>query len=196
MLSKAVSYCWDKVKRLTIFSKKSKHQRKIERMMSKASQCVPPYLAIPSDYTRTLRARLVLEEAFELVEALGVTVYTADPTNGATQALDFSNFTFAIIGKPDMWSANTDEKIQYLTNVAKEAADLSVVTIGTLSAHGIPDLSLLDAVDENNLGKFGPGSYKSEAGKWIKPKGYKKPNLKHILGVDDSTCKYPWTIEQ
>jgi len=35
-------------------------------------------------------------------------------------------------------------------------------------------------VDENNLTKFGPGSYKREDGKWMKPPDFVGPDLSYL----------------
>lgn len=36
-------------------------------------------------------------------------------------------------------------------------------------------------VDENNLAKFGPGGYRRDDGKWIKPPGHKPPAIAKAL---------------
>jgi predicted HAD superfamily Cof-like phosphohydrolase len=59
--------------------------------------------------------------------------------------------------------------------------DLSVVTIGTLSTLGVPDKPFLEEVDNNNLAKFGPGGYRNDYGKWVKPPGHKPPDISRIL---------------
>ena len=59
--------------------------------------------------------------------------------------------------------------------------DLAVVTTGTLSACGVPDLPFQQAVDQNNLEKFGPGNTIRDDGKLIKPPGHKPPDIAGIL---------------
>jgi predicted HAD superfamily Cof-like phosphohydrolase len=68
-----------------------------------------------------------------------------------------------------------------MIEVADGCADVSVVTIGTLSACGIADKPLLKEVDESNLRKFGPGYSKREDGKWIKPPDWKVPDIAKVL---------------
>jgi len=68
-----------------------------------------------------------------------------------------------------------------LIEIADGCADISVVTIGTLSACGIDAEPLLELVDRNNLAKFGPGHSRREDGKLIKPPGHKPPDIAGLL---------------
>jgi predicted HAD superfamily Cof-like phosphohydrolase len=143
---------------------KSQHQRRIEKFMAKAKQPVPDRPTIPSREVRLLRARLILEEACETIEALGfkVTKATIEP------------------------SAKKVDLLQ----IADGCGDLSVVTIGTLSACGIQDEPVLRAIDVNNLRKFGKGATLDQYGKLIKPKQHKPPDLRavlRLLGWDRAT---------
>jgi predicted HAD superfamily Cof-like phosphohydrolase len=149
---------------------KSKHQKRVEEMMVLAGQDVPRGPVVPAPEVRLLRARLILEEALEAVEALGCSVYVDD------KYLDSRWLDVEVCYRiePD------------LTEIAKECADLSVVTIGTLSACGIADKALLKEVDLNNLAKFGPGGYRRDDGKWIKPPNHPKPEIARILEQQES----------
>ena len=64
-----------------------------------------------------------------------------------------------------------------LCAIVDGCCDLSVVTIGTLSACGVPDELFLKLVDENNLAKFGDGHSIREDGKLIKPSDHKPPAI-------------------
>lgn len=153
---------------------KSQHQQAVEKFMEYAGQGVPPSPCMPDAETRLLRARLILEEAFEAIErGLGVNIYiqpctTPFPRN--PYRIDFSHLSFSPDRRPD------------LVELADGCADLSVVTVGTLSAAGISDLPLLETVDANNLAKFGPGGYRREDGKWVKPPGHQPPDILGVLG--------------
>jgi predicted HAD superfamily Cof-like phosphohydrolase len=37
------------------------------------------------------------------------------------------------------------------------------------------------AVDQNNLAKFGPGGHRREDGKWVKPPDHKPPDIAGLL---------------
>ena len=138
---------------------KTGHQQRIEQFMRGCKQEVPMVPTIPSQKIRLLRARLILEEALETVEALGFA-----PT--WDEGLD--SFDIVPHGKPD------------LVGIADGCADLSVVTYGTLSACGVADESVLAAVDENNLEKLEKGTV-DEHGKLQKPPGHQPPDLEKIL---------------
>lgn len=133
------------------------HQRRIIRFMEMAQQVVPDLPTIPSDEVLTLRARLILE-AIETIEALG--------------------FRVAMVGGVP---TPVRDREPSLVEICDGAADLSVVTIGTLIACGVADAALLKLVDENNLAKFGPGGHRREDGKWVKPADHKPPDIAGLL---------------
>lgn len=140
---------------------RSKHQRRVEDFMKLAGQNVAYFPKTPSEEIRRLRATLIFEEARETLDALGFGVELTGP-----HPKDFK----LIGGGP----CNIIE-------VADGCADISVVTIGTLSAFGISDKPLFKEVDDSNLRKFGPGSSRREDGKWIKPKDWVAPDISKIL---------------
>jgi len=183
----------------------SEHQVRVDDFMRLANQELPEKATVPSSEIRKLRAKLILEEAFETVVALGFSVQ-AWATKGAGASI-----TFTELYEPD------------LVEVADGCADIKVVTTGTLSACGIDDVELQEAVDENNLAKFKdicpdcsydqthdnrnmvmmrtgeefktePGQticyecgfqyrsgYRRDDGKWVKPAGHKPPDIRSLL---------------
>lgn len=149
---------------------KSQHQKNIELFMEKAGQDLPEEPIIPDEETRVLRAKLIFEEAMETIEALGITVLTKVDEN-----------TLQVISEPESDITFVANKEPNLTEIADGCADISVVTIGTLSACGISDQPVLDIVDRHNLAKFGPGGYRRDDGKWIKPKDLLPPDIENVL---------------
>lgn len=143
-------------------SERTKHQKRVEHFMLRAGQGVPTSPRLPDKDVRLLRASLILEEAIETISALGFGVRIRDKGNG-------DMFEIISCCEPN------------LIEIADGCADLSVVTIGTLSACGICDKSVLQEVDASNLRKFGKGSYRRDDGKWMKPKDWKKPDLEKVL---------------
>ncbi len=138
--------------------------------MLRGSQVVPLNLTFPGLEVRRLRAALILEECLETIEALGFFV-SGEETNG----LRIHN-VYLIEDKEPI-----KESPASLIEVVDGCCDISVVTIGTLSAFGVPDLPVLNLVDQNNLAKFGPGCTIAEGGKVIKPPHHKKPNFSSVL---------------
>ena len=138
------------------------HYKRIRAFMQKAGQDTPATVTVPDADTRLLRARLILEEALETTEALGVEVRLRG------KAVSFDDCEMETVGEAD------------LEGVVDGCADISVVTIGTLIAFGVEDEPVLAEVDQANLRKFGPGSYTRADGKWIKPPDWQPPD---ILGV-------------
>ena len=141
------------------------HYERVRKFMIQAKQ-IPAMMTeptVPDAATRILRAKLILEEALETVNALGVTAYI----NGQD------------IAKTDLGFEATHEP--NLVEIADGCADVMVVTTGTLIACNIEDRPLLEAVDQNNLAKFGPGHSFREDGKLIKPPGHKPPDIAEVL---------------
>ncbi|MBT5250426.1 MAG: hypothetical protein P8H65_01150 [Rhodothermales bacterium] len=132
--------------------------------MQKVGQDTPEGAVVPDEKTRILRAKLILEEALETVDALGVHVHIEG---------------IEIVEEGLQYSGGGEINLQ---EVADGCADISVVTMGTLIAFGIDDEPLLEEVDASNLRKFGEGSYRREDGKWMKPPGWTPPD---IMGAID-----------
>ncbi len=153
---------------------RSEHQTRIDKFMVLAGQELPHEPTEPSLEVRKLRASLILEETLEKIyKGLGVQVkvffngYYGDQCinlNGSSISFSFS----------EGCGFNMIETVD-------GCADLSVVTIGTLSAIGVDDLAILEEVDNNNLAKFGPGGKRRDDGKWEKPPGHKPPDIEGIL---------------
>jgi predicted HAD superfamily Cof-like phosphohydrolase len=148
---------------------KTEHQKRIELFMRAAGQDLYDWPVVPDAETRILRAKLILEEAFETIEeGLGIRV-RLNLNRIASDRVRAEMLEFEPSLEPD------------LIELADGCADLSVVTIGTLSACGISDQSLLEEVDAANLRKFGPGSYRRADGKWIKPPDFRPPDIAKVL---------------
>lgn len=139
------------------------HYNRVKDFMQKVGQDTPEGLTTPGPDIRVLRARLILEEALETVHAMGVTVRAggADGPVIKERSLDLK----------------ADGEVDHI-EVVDGCADISVVTIGTLIAFGVDDEPVLEEVDESNLRKFEPGSYRREDGKWIKPPGWTPPDIR------------------
>jgi predicted HAD superfamily Cof-like phosphohydrolase len=153
------------------------HYDRVRAFMTQARQETPATPVVPGQKVRLLRAKLILEEALETVRALGVEVHVLSPNDDDRVVIseEESKLGFELRGMPD------------LTEIADGCADISVVTTGTLIACGIQDQPILEAVDQNNLDKFGPGHSWREDGKLIKPPGHKKVDLEPLIQAMAST---------
>ncbi len=145
------------------------HYQRVRQFMQKVGQRIPEEPEVPDPHTRKLRAKLILEEALETIEALGVRV--AACRDGAEIQLTSNNadLTFEATNEVD------------LEGVVDGCADISVVTVGTLISFGIDDEPVLEEVDAANLRKFEPGSYMREDGKWIKPPQWQPPDIPGVI---------------
>ncbi len=138
---------------------RSEHQKRVDEFMRLANQELPITPVMPGAAVRKLRANIILEEALETIQGLGFTV-TLRPFDNS-------------FGLEETCAPNLIEAVD-------GCCDLRVVTTGTLSALGVSDEPVQLEVDLNNLAKFGPGGYRREDGKWMKPPGHQPPD---ILGV-------------
>lgn len=136
---------------------RSEHQIRVDKFMNLIpGQRVRREPGELTESERLLRARLMYEEVMETInDGLGVEI------NGADE--------FIITGPFD------------LVKTVDGCFDTMVVTTGTLSACGVPDLRGQRIVDENNLAKFGPGHTIREDGKLVKPPNHKPPDLGQYL---------------
>jgi predicted HAD superfamily Cof-like phosphohydrolase len=154
------------------------HQLRVERMMKGFGQEVPDRPTHQGPETRVLRARLIMEEALETIQDglrvdvdlgwKGIAPDTGHPT-GCRHDVLFDRLGFkAKEGDAD------------LVELADGCADVSVVTIGTLSAFGIKDAPLLREVDANNQAKIDTGKT-DEHGKFVKHPDHKPPKIAEVL---------------
>jgi predicted HAD superfamily Cof-like phosphohydrolase len=150
---------------------RSKHQQSVDNFMVLAKQDLPKNPTIPDEKIRWLRAKLILEEAFETVEALGF----KPTTEFDGDAINRRDITF---GQLDI---DFDMVEPNLAEIVDGCCDIKVVTTGTLSACGVPDEVFQDEVDRANLRKFGPGGHRREDGKWVKPADFVPPNIAGLL---------------
>jgi predicted HAD superfamily Cof-like phosphohydrolase len=149
---------------------RSPHYNRVLEFMLRAKQDCPTQPTMPSADVRKLRAKLILEEALETIEALGFSVlYTPQSKQVAIHRVNMATATLVVDREPN------------LTEIVDGCADVSVVTIGTLIACGIKDVPVLECVDENNLAKFGPGHSIREDGKLIKPPGHRPPDIDRVI---------------
>ncbi len=149
------------------------HAQRVLSFMLRAKQNCPVTPTIPDEKVRLLRAKLIWEEAIELIkDGLGVEVFIEPDDQGA------KTFGFKIAGEPN------------LVLIADGVADLSVVNIGTALACGLEDEKILEIVDRNNLAKFRPGHSFREDGKLIKPPDHQKPDLKTEIEIQTHAAKH------
>lgn len=144
----------------------SAHQQRVAAFMngylSKAG-----YKALPTKPTLPLctdlisQGRLIIEEVRELLEACSLDAYDEAALLGYVPP----EYTKDVIN---------------IEHVAKELADLMVVTTGMACLFGINMAPILEAVDLNNLAKLPEGRLDSH-NKLIKPPNHPKPDLKTLL---------------
>ncbi len=150
-------------------SETSKHYERVSQFMMAGDQQVPIRPELPAPKICELRAKLILEEALETVDALGCTV------------TGFSAIAAALLRQPDAKLGVQYTHKPNLAEIVDGCCDIKVVTTGTLVACGVPDENVQKAVDDNNLAKFGPGHIIRADGKVIKPPGHRPPDIAGIL---------------
>lgn len=149
-------------------NRRTSHFNRVADLMWLADQEIPSVPGIPSAKIRELRAKLVLEETFEFLASNGTEVRLEGEADDCAP-IDYK-----------MLCVRTNDKVD-LVEVVDGLADMSVVTTGTFIAYGVTDTTVLEEVDANNLRKFGPGGYKREDGKWMKPPDHRPPEIERVL---------------
>jgi predicted HAD superfamily Cof-like phosphohydrolase len=145
-------------------------QRDVSKFMRACDQEVKESPGIPDDSVMSLRCKLILEEAFEFVEAAGyeVKLSTADQER---------------IHIDRQWLILNKNGPPNIPEMAKELADINVVTYGAGNAIGIDLSSVFKEVQKSNMTKIGPDGkvIKNHAGKVQKSANYKPANIERVL---------------
>lgn len=148
------------------------HVANVRSFMQQAGQDLPATPTVPDAKTRILRAKLILEEAMETIEkGLGLQVEFRTPDDHPDEPYfvlceeNVKQAKYRVVGDVN------------LVEVADGCADVLVVTTGTALACGINPVPIQNLVDQANLAKFGPGGYRREDGKWIKPPDWEAPDI-------------------
>ena len=141
----------------------TKEQQNVRDFMLKAEQQVPLRPVIPSLEVRILRAKLIMEEASELIiKGLGL------------------HFDFLFDNNELDWSFWEHKKGPNIVEIADGCGDLSVVNDGTALACGLDMEPIRAEIDRSNMSKFIDG-HRREDGKWIKGPSYSPANLEPII---------------
>lgn len=134
-------------------------------------QAVPDQYRVPGLMTRECRARLILEEALETIEALGF-----DLKHKATGRS---------IGCMDDVVLVPADRPASLEDIIDGCCDEIYVCTGTLLACGAPDMHHMGIVNAANAAKFPNGvAILNEAGKFQKPPGWVAPVHTPYKGLD------------
>jgi predicted HAD superfamily Cof-like phosphohydrolase len=112
---------------------------------------MPEVPCVPDEKTIRLRLGLIVEEVRELTDAL----------------MDTDN-------------PKVRDDID-LAEVADALADIDYVVEGMRNSFGINGDPIADEVHRANMDKFGPGSWKREDGKQMKPPDWKPPDIEGEL---------------
>lgn len=140
------------------------HINNVVSFMQQAGQNTPEKITEPSKADRLLRAKLILEEAFELInDGLGVEVSMQE------YILEPQKLEYRTVQEPDIVAAMDG------------AVDLLWVGVtGTSIIFGCDLEPLIEEVDRSNLSKFIDG-YRREDGKWQKGPSYSPADIKGKL---------------
>jgi hypothetical protein len=147
------------------------HIDAVKKFKLGAGQSAPDTKTEPTEAEKITCVRLLIEEALEMAEALGV--YVGQKHNG-DHVSSANNFTYY---------APPDAKTNFV-EVLDAAVDIMWVGVtGPLALCGMADklTPALAAVDANNLLKLANGHKCPETGKFIKPKDHPKVDLESIV---------------
>ena len=149
------------------------HIDAVKKFKLGAGQSAPDTKTEPTDFERITQVRLIIEEAIEMAEALGVDIKFSLDINSPYRISGASNFDYSIVAPVNF------------VEVADAACDLQWVAVtGPMVLCGMSDklAPAITAVDNNNLLKLEKGKKCPTTGKFIKPKDHPKVDLESIVG--------------
>lgn len=117
-------------------------QKRVANWMKNFGQECPPTPVVPSLEVRKLRAKLILEEALETIEGMGIGVIVQDIDDRERVIMGHCTYEF------------TDNVSENITETSDGIADLLVVTLGTAVAHGIDIAPIFKEVMRSNDSKL------------------------------------------
>lgn len=131
---------------------------------------------IPSLDRRIMRARLIVEEVFEFLEASGLSLKMLS-------TLSSKNATFYIVPMVSGLNYVTPNIVE----AADALADIKYVVEGAALTWGIPLDEVFDEVHRSNMSKVPEDGViiKREDGKVLKPPTYSPPNIHPILAPSE-----------
>lgn len=163
-LHDVVDYACVWFERSPVAMQQPSHYASVRLFCEKAFGELPKFPTIPSEFDRKTHSKLIIEEALETIsDGLAMDVYINSGTCDKVTAADFD---FQCSTRP------VD-----LAEIADGAADLNVVCNGMGIRCGIDMEPVQRLVDHANLQKFGPGGYRREDGKWVKPPNFIPPDI-------------------
>jgi predicted HAD superfamily Cof-like phosphohydrolase len=145
------------------YREKSNHQQAVELFLKGAGHDIPDRPMLAPQKKLIAQVKILFEEALELADAVGIDVLV-DEIPITKNSLEFD----ADINESDF------------VDVVDGACDVMVVATGFLSLCGVSDVGVQAEVDTNNLLKLDGGKMNG-AGKFKKPKGHPRPELKARL---------------
>lgn len=149
-------------------------------------QTIPSEPLIPSAEVRLLRARLILEEALETIEALGFAIWVPNQGGDGVYATNGNFQIEEAVGapSPEVWAAS---KEHLLEDIVDGCCDSIYVAVGTMLACGVDPDRHLEHVCFCNNAKFPNGEAITDAnGKFQKPLGWTPPDhVKRFAEFDD-----------
>ena len=144
----------------------NKIQRQVKEFMLNARQDCPDKATVPDAATRILRARLLLEEVFEYIEA-----------SGLEAVIDGKKIEFdKILFREDDPCGNPADLVKMVDAIA----DISYVNYGAAVSCGVDMEPIEQSVHENNLSKF-DDCWFDEFGKLRKGPNYKPVDLTPLV---------------
>jgi len=146
--------------------KKSDIRKQVEQFCLKAGHPVEDAPTVPDPPMTKLKVGFIADEFMELLEA----VYPGSMKSNHGHAMRSS--LLAILNL---------EPVPDVVEVADALGDLDYVVEGMRLAFGINGAPIAEEIQRTNMAKFGPGSWKREDGKQMKPPDWQPPRIEALL---------------
>ncbi len=125
--------------------------------------------------TRKLACSLILEEVLEFCDNCGIEIAIESEVTGQIEGW----LTSATMALHPRQQHTVD-----LAEIADDIGDIRFVNTGNALRFGIDMEPVQQLIDDANLRKFGPGGYRNEIGKWIKPPDFIPPDEEIAVEIE------------
>jgi predicted HAD superfamily Cof-like phosphohydrolase len=148
----------------------------VEAFCRAAGHPVLDHPQVPSHDRVKLRVELVMEEFFELLQAVYPQFKEVNQGSALFRVRETAKYMTPRVDLPAM---------------ADALADLDYVVEGARLEFGIDGGPIAEEVQRANMSKFGPGSWKREDGKQMKPPDWTPPDIEGVLQAQGWTEPKP-----
>lgn len=155
-------------------NKRMSHVESVRRFNELAGNVNARHPSTLSPESRKLSCSLILEEVLEFCGNCGIEIAVEDERGEIVGWLRSETMSLHI----------AKNHVVNLAEIADDIGDIRFVNTGNALKFGIDMEPVQQLIDDANLRKFGPGGYRNEIGKWIKPPDFVPPDEEIAVEIE------------